>query len=422
MPRFTPVLPSSRRAPALPLRAAKLFAAAMLTVAAGAGPAGAQEAGKAGKAEAATLAVSVVRPKPETLTETLLVTGTLVPREEIQVGPEIEGYRLVEILVEAGDRVEKGQVLARLARDVLETQLAQNTASAAKARAAIAQQRASLDQTLAQEAEATAAVERSRQLRKTGTASQETLDERERAVKVATAQVAAAREALTAAEAEAVFVKAQRDEIELRLKRTEIRAPEAGIVLSRDARIGAIALSARTAPLFRIAEGGDIELEAEVPEGAMPRIVVGQSAEVTPAGFDAPLQGKVRLISAEVDKASRLGRIKLALPADARLKPGVYGRASVTIGGRSGLTLPQSAVLFDADGAYVLVVADGTVAERRVTPGLKGGGRLLISGGVKDGELIVARAGGFLRDGDKVRPVEVPESTGAAARAPTEVR
>jgi RND family efflux transporter MFP subunit len=350
--------------------------------------------------------VTVVRPVPDEIAETLLVTGSLLPREEIEVGPEIEGYRVVEILAEVGDAVAKGQVLARLSREVLETQLAQNTASAAKARAAIAQQRATVDQTLAQETEASAAVDRARQLRKSGTVSQETLDERERAVKVASAQVAAAREALTAAEAEEVFVKAQRDEIEVRLKRTDVRAPAAGIVLARTARLGAIALSARTDPLFRIAQDGAIDLDAEVPEDAMPRMKTGLKAEVTPAGFDAPLAGTVRLVSAEVNKSTRLGKVKIALPADPRLKPGAYGRGVIALGAKSGLSLPQSAVMFDAEGAYVLAVENGAVARRPVKVALKSGGRVLVTGGLAPGDQVVARAGGFLRDGDRVNPVE----------------
>lgn len=362
----------------------------------------------------AALSVTVVKPKPDTLADTLLVTGTIKPREEIEVGPEIEGYRLMEILVEAGDRVEKGQVLARLSREVLETQLAQNTASAAKARAAIAQQRAALDQALAQETEATSAVERTRQLRKTGTSSQEQLDERERGVKVAIAQVAAARETLAAAEAEAVFVKAQRDEIEVRLKRTDVRAPAAGLILSRDARLGAIALSTRAAPLFRIAEDGAMDLEAEVPESAMPRMKDGLVAQVLPAGFETAIDGRVRLVSAEVDRASRLGKVKIALPDDPRLKSGAYGRAVVGLGEVSGLSVPQSAVMFDADGAYVLTVVDGLVAVKRIVPGLKKGGRVLVASGLSADESVVARAGSFLRDGDRVTPVTAPLSVGEA--------
>lgn len=381
-----------------------LLAAGAFLPMAHAGTAHAAEEAKA--AAPSALTVSVVTPRAERLPERLLVTGSLLPREEIEVGPEIEGHRLEAVLVEVGDRVQKGQVLARLSRDVLDTQLAQNTANAAKANAAIAQQHAALDQALAQEAEALAAVDRGRKLRVTGTVSQETLDERERAVKVATAQVAAAREMLIAAEAEAVFVKAQRDEIEIRLKRADVRAPAAGIILSRDARVGAIALSARTTPLFRIAEDGHIDLDAEVPEMAMPRMTSGLDASVTPAGFDAAIPGHVRLVSAEIDKASRLGRVRIALPEDTRLKPGAYARAFVTLGERSGLVVPQSAVMFDANGAYVLVVQDGIIAERRVSPGLKSAGQVLVSQGLKPSDRVVARAGGFLRTGDRVKPVD----------------
>ena len=121
--------------------ASRLAVSAFAVLAAGAlaaPPATAAEPAQAADAaRASALSVTVVKPRPDTLTDTLLVTGSIKPREEIEVGPEIEGYRLMEILVEAGDRVQKGQVLARLSRDVLETQLAQNTASAAKARAAI---------------------------------------------------------------------------------------------------------------------------------------------------------------------------------------------------------------------------------------------------------------------------------------------
>lgn len=402
--------------PAMPAAARALaLATCLLGAASGAlWPAPARAAEQPAAAAPAALTVSVLRPRRETLPEILLVTGSLLPREEIEVGPEVEGLRLEDILVEAGDRVEKDQVLARLSREMLDTQLAQNTASAAKAKAAVAQQRAALDQARAQETEATSAVVRARKLSVSGTVSQETLDERERAVKVATAQVAAAEESLAAAEAEAVLVKAQRDEIEVRLKRTDIRAPEAGIILSRDAKVGAIALSARNEPLFRIAENGAIDLDAEVPEAAMPRMKAGLAAQVTPAGFEAPVDGTVRLVSAEVDKSSRLGRIKIALADDPRLKPGAYARALVSLGARQGLVVPQSAVMFDAEGAYVLVVKDGTVAMRRVAPALKSRGRVLVAEGLTGDDLVVARAGGFLREGDRVNPVEAEVSVGEA--------
>ncbi|WP_245454073.1 efflux RND transporter periplasmic adaptor subunit [Aquabacter cavernae] len=391
------------------------FSALLLLALAGAIPAPALAADPV-PAEQKGLAVSVTHPVRREMSDTLLVTGSLLPREEIQVGPEIEGYRLVELLAEAGDRVEKGQVLARLSRDMLDVQLAQNTANAAKARAAIAQQKANLDQTLAQEAEALTAVDRTRQLRKTGVSSQEQLDERERAVKVATAQVAAAREMLAAAEADSTLVAAQRAEIELRLARTDIKAPEAGVVLARHARIGAIVLSTRSDPLFTIARDGAVDLDAQVPEASMARLKVGQKVQVTPAGFTQPVDGTVRLIAAQVDKSTRLGEVKVALAADPELRPGTYGRGLVELGRRDALTVPLSAVMFDGDGAYVMVVEDAIVRERRVGAGLKGQGVVEVTGGLKPQDVVVVRAGGFLRDGDRVRPVMTTDVS--ASRAP----
>lgn len=351
------------------------------------------------------ITISVVPASVREVVERLPVTGTLVAREEIMVGPQIDGYQITEILVEEGDRVEQGQVMARLSRDMLETLLAQNTANAAKAQAAIAQQKAQLQQMLAQLTEAEAAVERARTLIKTGATSQEVLDQRERGVKVSTAQVTAAEEMVTAAEAEAAQIKATRDEIEVRLARTEIKAPQAGIVSARSARVGAIVLSANSEPLFRIVKDGAIDLDAEVPESALPRVTPGLTVAVLPAGFDTPLDGTVRLVGAKVDPTTRLARVAVALPDDPRLRPGAYGRGVIEIARHQGVALPQSAVQFASEGIFVLVVEGDTVRRRPVKIGLQGDGVVEIVEGVREGESVVARAGGFLRDGDRVTPV-----------------
>lgn len=364
-------------------------------------------AATAGKARG--VSVTVVPAGTREVVERLPVTGTLVAREEIMVGPEIDGLRITEILVEEGDRVEKGAVLARLSRDTIDTLLAQNTANAAKAQAAIAQQKAQLQQAIAQKVEAEASVERARTLIKTGATSQEVLDQRERASKVADAQVAAAQEMVTAAEADAAQIKANRDELEVRRGRTEIRAPEAGIVSSRAARLGAIVLSANAEPLFRIVRDGAIDLDAEVPESALPRITAGLPASITPSGFAEPVTGTVRLVGAKVDRQTRLARVAVALPDDPRLRPGTYARGTIEIARRTGLALPLAAVQFDRDGAYVLVVAGDTVSRRPVTTGLMGEGFVEIRSGVQPGESVIARAGGFLRDGDTVTPVPLAE-------------
>ncbi|MCS0495209.1 efflux RND transporter periplasmic adaptor subunit [Ancylobacter sp. MQZ15Z-1] len=361
------------------------------------------------------ITVSVIPASTRTVIDRLPVTGTLVAREEIMVGPELDGYRITDILVEEGDHVEKGEVLARLSRDMLNTLLAQNTANAAKAKANIAQQRAQLEQAQAQNTEAEASVERARTLIKTGATSQEVLDQRERAAKVASAQVTAAQEAVAAAEAEAAQIAANGDEIRVRLSHTEIKAPEAGIISSRSARIGAIVLSANTEPLFRIVRDGAIDLDADVPESALPRIRVGMQVAVTPAGFDTPFDGTIRLVGAKVDASTRLARVAVALPEDPRLRPGAYARGVIEVARHDGLALPQSAVQFDADGTFVLVVEDDVVHKRAVTTGLRGEGYVEIADGLKAGEKVIARAGGFLRDGDRVTPVALADEAGSGA-------
>ncbi|MBB3770874.1 RND family efflux transporter MFP subunit [Angulomicrobium tetraedrale] len=351
------------------------------------------------------ISISVVPAARREVVERLSVTGTLVAREEIMVGAEIDGFRITDILVEEGDRVSKGQVLARLSRDTLETLLAQNTATAAKARAAIAQQKAALQQAMAEQTEAESSVERARTLIKTGATSQEMLDARERAAKVAAAQVAAAEESITASEAESAQIRANRDEIDVRIDRTDIRAPESGIVSARSARIGAIGLASNPEPLFRIVKDGAIDLEAEVPESALPRVTLGQPVAVTPAGFNEPVQASVRLIGAKVDPTSRLAHVAVALPDDERLRPGAYGRGVIEIARRVGIALPQASLQFTPEGVFVFVVENDIVRRRAVTTGLKGDGYVEILQGVTEGDSVVAKAGGFLREGDRVTPI-----------------
>jgi HlyD family secretion protein len=159
------------------------------------------------------IAATLVRAERQSIAETRAVTGTLVAREEVVVGPDVDGLRIVEILVDVGDRVEQGQVLARLDRAMLQTQLAQNTSTIAKAEATIAQVKASIAETQAAAAEAAAALKRAQTLRATGTVSPEQFLARETQAKVAAAKAAAADENLRIAEAEKALAVAQRSEI-----------------------------------------------------------------------------------------------------------------------------------------------------------------------------------------------------------------
>lgn len=376
----------------------------------GAGSEPAQAEAKAGApageqaAEPVLPAVTVTTVSKLEVSEDIVVSGTLVPREEILVAPEVEGLAVQEILVEVGDRVTEGQVLARLSRDTLNVQIAQSTAQIARAEAAVAQARTQIAQAKATLDEKSRTLARTESLRKQGYATAARMDQDVAAAQVASAQADAAKQSVGVALADKAALEAQRAELQWRLQRTEVRAPKAGVVSRRNARLGQIG-SMASEPLFKIVAGGDIELEADVSDVSMPRIAVGQAALVQPAGMTTQIAGKVRLIAPEIDQVTRLGKVRIALPGDTQVAIGGSARGTIEIGRRSGLTVPLSAVSYDATGAYVQIVDNGAVRTQRVTIGLVGGERVEVVQGLVDGDQVVSRAGTFLREGDKVRSV-----------------
>nr|WP_286198616.1 efflux RND transporter periplasmic adaptor subunit [Mesorhizobium sp. BR1-1-16] len=360
----------------------------------------------------ATAPVAVARPPAITVAsaargevvETETVVGSLVPREEVLVGVDLDGYRLTELHAEEGDRVKAGQVLARLSTDTLEVLLAQNASSLARNDAAIAQARSQIAEAVATEVEAKSSLERGASLQEKGFASTSVLDQRRSLAGAASARRAAAEQGLAVAEADKALTEALRRELELRLAKTEIKAPTDGIVLSRNARIGAI-VSGAGEPLFRIAEDGAIEMEAQVPETALARIAVGQPVVIHSAGIDTVIAGTVRLVAPRIDSTSRLGHVRVALPADAKVNAGAFARGTVEIARHSGVVLPQSAIVTVDGKPTAQVVKNGRVETRALETGISGGGVVEIRSGVAKGEDVIVRAGTFVRDGDQVTPV-----------------
>lgn len=348
-------------------------------------------------------AVTIAPARTAEVVEAVAVTGTLTARGDIFAGPEIEGLRIVEILVEEGDRVARGAVLARLAREALDAQLAQSDAALARAEASIAQARSQIAQADANARLAAADAERAQTLLRTGSATQALVDQRKAAESAASAQAQAARDALRAAEAERKSLEAQRRELQVRISRTEVRTPAAGVVVRRAAKLGAVA-TAVGEPLFRIVEDGEIELEGEVPETRLGALKPGQPALVTLAD-GARVAGEVRLVSPEVDRASRLGRVRVKLAPNSVARVGAFARAEIEVRRDQSITAPASAVIYGPNGPSVLVAADGLVQARAVSLGLVDGTRAELRSGVREGEEIVVRAGAFLRPGDAVRPV-----------------
>lgn len=284
-----------------------LSALALAAVAAAlAGVARAEPSGGA----AVGMAVTVTKASRTCFADTLQVAGILVPREEVFVRPETEGLQVSQIMVEDGERVNSGQVLARLTRP--EGQGPATTSN--------------------------------------------------------------------------------------------VRAPAAGIVNHRFIRVGMMA-SARADPLFRIVVNSDVELQGDVPAPRLGKLAVGQTARVELPGV-GEVAGRVRMVSPEVDVGTQLGRTRVSLGNDDRFKVGAYARAIVEVGRSCGATIPLSAVLYGPEGAVVQVVRDDRVETRRVRVGLLSGGNAEIREGLNEGDMVVARAGAFLREGDRVRPIQ----------------
>jgi RND family efflux transporter MFP subunit len=361
------------------------------------------KAEKAPADEIIAAVVTVARVAPAEFTETVLATGSLVAREEILVGPEVEGLRITEVLADEGLRVKTGDVLARLVADTLDAQVAQNDAALARSAAAIAQAKASITQAEARLVESGNALERAKPLRQAGHMTEAVFDQREQAARTAEAQLAAAKDGLKLAEAEKAQVEAQRRELMWRRGRVEVKAPADGIVSRRMARVGGYAAGAAE-PMFRIVANGEVELDAEVTETRLASIAVGQKAQVDVAGL-GNVAGTVRLVSPEVDKSTRLGRVRIFLGDNPGLRVGAFARATIVTANGKGLAVPASAILYATDGPTVQVVRAGRVETRKIAIGLAAGALVEVRQGLGEGDLVVARSGTFLREGDAVRPV-----------------
>jgi RND family efflux transporter MFP subunit len=158
--------------------------------------------------------------------------------------------------------------------------------------------------------------------------------------------------------------------------------------------------------LFRLGKGGEIELRGQAAEQDMPILRVGQSVDVRVTGVDRVFKGQVRMLGPIIDPTTRLGEVRIALPENTLLRPGAFAKATVYAGQTQAPILPQSAILADAEGSYVLVVGpDNKVSRRAVAVSgstLKG---VIVAAGVRSGERVVASAGAFLRAGEVIKPV-----------------
>lgn len=391
------------------------LATALLLALTAAAVAGTGRAETGGEAARSIPAVTVAAAERTEVQARVPVSGTLVARQQVQVFPQVSGYEITELLVEAGDSVERGQVLARLSTDTLAAQLAQAEAEYQRAEAGVGQARSNIDSGAAALTQAQTTLERARRLRQSGSGSQAALDDAVAAEANARAQAASAGDGLAVAQAQLAQADAARRIARLNLDRADIVAPVAGLVVARRAELGALA-GGSAEPLFTLIADGAIEMEAEVIETALQRLNAGDPAEIAVAGVGA-VAGQVRLVPASVDPVTRLGLMRIALDPRPGLRTGLFASGWVITERREAITVPATAILSDAEGERVQVVAEGRVETRPVKAGLLWQGRREIVEGVAAGEQVMARAGAFFRTGDQVQTTVADPSAAAAAAA-----
>lgn len=359
-------------------------------------------------------AIIAVRATEAAITDRILSNGTIAAVEEVLVAPQVEGLAIESLKADVGDRVEAGSVLATLSRDQLILQRSQYEANRAKALAAIAQLEAQLAEVQSNAEESVKAGKRARQLAEQGTYSTVQAEQAEAQATASLARVRSVEESIKVAQADIALIDAQMKDVDLRLARTEVKAPVSGVVSARGARVGSIA-SAGAGPMFTIIRDGELEMRADIAEADMHRIAEGQTVLIHLIGAPNPVEGTIRLIEPTLNTTTRLGMARIAIGDNAGLRAGMFADAEIIVATHDAITVPVTSVNMGAKGADVLRIEDGIANLTSVTTGIREGGRVEIVEGLTEGDLIVAKAGAFVRDGDRVTPVEETDSGTVAA-------
>jgi HlyD family secretion protein len=356
-------------------RAALIATTGAAVLLAGCSRPGSPEAGVAAEAalsREAALTVTVVEVTPVELARTITLNGTIHAWQEVIIAPEVGGYRVAEVYVDVGDRVARGELLVELSTALLTAEVATKDAA--------------LKQRDAARVNAEAAAERARELSGRQLVSQADLDRLE-------SEALAARAAVEAARAD---LRTSR----LRLQFARVTAPDDGVITSRTVTVGQIAQAG--AEMLRLLREGRIEWRGDVPEMRLGEVEAGQTVTVTTVD-GATFTGTIRVVAPTISNASRTGLVYVDLPADQRLRPGMFARGDIETGRGPALTVPLESVV-SADGySYVFALGTGNVVERRrIDTGAVHGTDIEVVSGLHAGDDIVVQGAGFLKDGDRV--------------------
>ncbi|HXS79720.1 MAG TPA: efflux RND transporter periplasmic adaptor subunit [Gammaproteobacteria bacterium] len=329
------------------------------------------QAGDAGAREAVMTVTAAPLERVE-LTRTISMNGSVFAWQDVIISSEVGGYRVAEVLVDVGDRVRKGQRLVSLSTALLEAE--------------VATKQAALKQREAELMNAESALERGKSLATTSLLSKADLDR-------LTSEQLASQSRLEAA-------RADLDTSQLRLKFTNVIAPDDGVVTSRTVTVGQIAQAG--SEMMRLLRNGRIEWRGEAPETRIKDLAPGQGVSVTTAD-GTPFHGTIRVVAPTISANDRTAIVYVDLPADERLRPGMYAHGEIAIGTGPAYMVPLESVVSSDGYSYVFVLSeDNIVARRRIETGAVHEGAIEVVEGLEAGERIVNKGAGFLKDGDRV--------------------
>ena len=345
------------------------------------GPVGAASAAKP------ALTVNLTTPSNIQLPVALAANGNIGAWQEASIGADTNGLRLTQVLVNVGDNVKKGQLLATFAADSV--------------RADVAQAKASLAEAQAQQIDAQANAERAQNLKGTGALSAQQIEQMLTAAKAAQARVQATQ----------AVVESQ----SIRLGNAQVVAPDSGVISARSASVGAVVGAGME--LFRLIRQGRLEWRGEVTAAELARVKVGNKVSVVTAA-GTRLEGRVRAIAPTVDPVSRSSLVYVDLPAGTQqAKAGMFARGEFDLGATTALTVPASSLVVRDGFSYLYRVnPDNRVSQIKVQTGRMVGDRVEVLTPMDAGARLVAAGAGFLNDGDLVRVVAMPAAAASAAQ------
>ena len=349
---------------------AALTTISLVVAACGAGEGDARKAEAKAGGGASTQTVTVATATLQNLPRTVTASGSVSAWEEVPVGAETGGLTATGVFVDEGSYVRQGQTLVQLNDALLRAQLRQQQAAVQTAQANAARDEAALG--------------RAQELKERGFLSQASLDTALANQRASDANVAAAQASLS--------------ETRTRLAQATIRAPVAGLVISRSVTRGQI-VSAGT-ELFRIVRDGRLELDAQVPETELALVRSGQTAVIS-SDQVGEATGRVRIVTPEVNAENRLGVARIALSGGG-FRPGMFARARIQVGDQPAVTVPTAAVLYRENRAGVFVLgAENRARFQPVTVLSRTTSSTAVSG-LPVGSRVVVAGAGFLGDGDRV--------------------